>query len=251
MNNLTIIIPVFNIDNKEKEDLLRQAVKSCEGQTNIIAVGDKKSLKLLSEEKNIKCLENTSRDLSYAAQVDFAVSKVETEYFSVLEYDDAFTPIWFKEVEHYIKSTDEDLFGILPLTMLVDVKGEGFGFANEAYWATSFSEEIGYLDLNSMLDYFNFNASGGIFKTAEFKALGMLKPSMKLVFWFEFLLRALYKGKKIYVIPKIGYRHMVGRKDSLSEHYEKEMTDKEGDWWIDLAKKEYYFPNDRNKKYEE
>jgi hypothetical protein len=29
------------------------------------------------------------------------------------------------------------------------------------------------------------------------------------------------------------------------------MTEKEAEWWIDLAKKEYFFPHDRKKVYKE
>ena len=97
----------------------------------------------------------------------------------------------------------------------------------------------------------NFNASGGVFKTDEFLNIGGLKGSMKLVFWYEFLMRALYKGKKIFVIPKIGYYHLANRPDSLTAKYIETMDEREADWWIDLAKKEYFFPQDRKKAYTE
>ena len=74
---------------------------------------------------------------------------------------------------------------------------------------------------------------------------------MKVSFWYEFLLRAAYKGKKMFVIPKVGYRHFVGREDSLSYQYGNNMSEVELNWWIDLAKKEYFFPHDRNKTYQE
>lgn len=70
---------------------------------------------------------------------------------------------------------------------------------------------------------------------------------MKLVFWYEFLLRALYKEKRIFVIPKIGYYHYVNREGSITSEYAKNMSVKEADWWIDLAAKEMYFPQDRKK----
>ena len=46
---------------------------------------------------------------------------------------------------------------------------------------------------------------------------------MKLTFWYEYLLRAVNNGKKIYVIPKVGYRHHILRDDSLSDFYSKNM----------------------------
>ena len=180
-----------------------------------------------------------------------AVKEVKTEYFSVLEYDDMYTPIWFKNVKEYVEKDVEDIFAFLPLTEVIDIKTGPIGFANEAVWASSFSEEIGYYDLQCIEDYLDFNVSGAIFKTDEFITLGMLKPSMKLSFWYEFLMRALYRGKRFFVIPKIGYKHYVGREDSLSYIYGNNMSDSEANWWIDLAKKEYFFPHDRNKTYQE
>jgi hypothetical protein len=63
------------------------------------------------------------------------------------------------------------------------------------------------------------------------------------------LLRATNNGQFIYVIPKIGYHHLIGRDDSLMKHYSQELSPEEGAWWIDLAKKEYNFIEDRKIKY--
>jgi hypothetical protein len=181
-----------------------------------------------------------------------ALKSVKSKYFTVLEYDDMFSDIWFKNAETYIEQDSDDTFAFFPLTEIVDFKtGESFGYANEAVWASSFSEEIGCYDLQSFEDYFNFNASGAIFKTDDFISLGGLKTSLKLVTWYEFILRALYKGKRLFVIPKVGYFHVVNREDSITTRYTTEMSVKESEWWIDLAKKEYFFPQDRNKTYTE
>ena len=59
------------------------------------------------------------------------------------------------------------------------------------------------------------------------------------------------KGKKIYVIPKVGYYHTANRPGSITMNYVDTMTEREADWWIDLAKKEYFFPQDRKKTYTE
>jgi hypothetical protein len=74
---------------------------------------------------------------------------------------------------------------------------------------------------------------------------------MKLVFWLEYLLRSLHEQKRLFVIPKVGYYHFVGREDSMTGEYSRTITEKEADWWVDLAKKEYFFKKDRNKVYEE
>jgi hypothetical protein len=150
----------------------------------------------------------------------------------------------------YIENDTEDTFAFLPLTEVVDYNSKGIiGYANEAVWASSFSDELGYLDIQGLENYLNFNASGGVFKTEEFLSLGGLKASMELVFWYEFLMRALYKEKRVFVIPKIGYFHLVNRPGCMTTKYAETMSEKEADWWIDLAKKEYFFPQDRKKTY--
>jgi hypothetical protein len=257
MKNLTIIIPVKEYDNS-MDELLNRAVKSC-ADNNIILIGknvggykyknDDKSVK-----PNIKKIENTTENTSYQNNVNIAVDSVKTEYFSVLEYEDYVSDKWFNNVELQMEYDTEDIFCFLPLTEIVDYEdGKVLGYANEAVWATSFSQDgaIGYLDIKSLSVYLNFNTSGGVFKTDEFIRLGGLKNSMKLVFWLEFLKRALYNGKLAYVIPKVGYYHMVNKEDSLTSMYAKEMSDKEVDWWVDLSDKEYFFKKDRNKTYEE
>ena len=260
MKDLTIIIPVKEYESS-MDELLHRAIVSC-FDNRIILIGkdvDKYEFKQ-NEGEQIPLMiqiKNESENTSYQQNVNLAVDMVETKYFSVLEYDDYFSKIWFDNVEKYIKYDTNYIFAFLPLTEIVeynnDMKAEPktIGYANEAVWASSFSEEIGYFDLAALKDYLNFNTSGGIFNTNEFVKLGGLKNSMKLVFWLEFLKRALYNNKMIFVIPKVGYYHVVNREGSLSDVYRNTMTEKEADWWVDLSEKEYFFKKDRNKIYEE
>ena len=53
-----------------------------------------------------------------------------------------------------------------------------------------FSEEVGYLDNNTLLKYQNFQVSGMIMKVDKFEEIGGMKASMKLTFNYEFLLRS-------------------------------------------------------------
>lgn len=252
MNNLTVIIPIISLTDNEKQ-LFVKAVDSVDDSA-IIIVGNSEalaSIKGLKTKNKYTLVPNVTEDTSCANQVNIAVSTIKTDYFSVLEFDDTFNKLWFKNVQDYIEKDNDEVSLYLPLTEIVDV-GEGpIGYANEAVWASSFSEEIGFYDLQSLEDYFNFNISGGIFKTSDFNSVGKLKPSIKLSFWYEFLLRFLYKGKRVFVIPKVGCNHLVGRENSLSLYYGNNMTEKEAEWWIDLAKKEYFFPHDRKKVYKE
>ncbi len=53
-------------------------------------------------------------------------------------------------------------------------------------------------------------------------------------------------------IPKIGYKHTNLREGSIFWNYkngESKLTDDEVSFWINSAKKEHFFTNDRNIKY--
>lgn len=251
MDKVTVIIPIVGTTDDDKALLERAYNSAKKDAAKVIIVGPKDAIDKASEIKVTKTKTEflvNDVDTSYPSQVMLAVDKVATDYFSVLEYDDTFTENWFKNVELY---EDNDVMAYLPLTEIADAKTEEvIAYSNEAFWATSFSEVLGYLDLESLQDYLNFNMSGAVIRKKDFVSLGGLKTSMKLVFWYEFLLRVLYKQKKLYVVPKIGYIHFSNREGCLTDIYSNTMDEKEVEWWLDLAKKEYYFPQDRNKKYE-
>ena len=71
-----------------------------------------------------------------------------------------------------------------------------------------------------------------------------------MTFWYEFLLRITKNGKKVYVIPKVGLNHYVDRENSLYDTYRKTIDEEESQWWYELAQKECFYLNDRNKVYE-
>lgn len=250
MKNLTVIIPIKELKDDKELEMLKKAIKSAE-DNDILLIGPKNELDKIKQ-KSIKKLVNTTDNFDYQHQVNMAVNEINTKYFSVLEFDDSFSKSWFTNVEKYIAVDTEQISVFLPLTEIVDYKDNTvIGYANEVFWSSSFSEEIGFPDMESMLNYLNFNTSGAVFKKDDFIALGGLKESMKLVFWYEYLLRSLYNNKLLFVIPKVGYYHVVSREGSLSDEYAKNISEKEVNWLVDLAKKEYYFKKDRNKVYEE
>ena len=75
----------------------------------------------------------------------------------------------------------------------------------------------------------------------------MLKPSIKVSFNYEFLLRTTHNGLKVYVVPKEGYTHVVGRKNSLTDEYNNTLSDTEIQKWFELAVREYPYKEDRKK----
>jgi hypothetical protein len=51
-------------------------------------------------------------------------------------------------------------------------------------------------------------------------------------------------------VPKFGYKHVNQRPNSLFANYKDSMDPSEAKWWLQMAKKEYYFANDRKITYE-
>lgn len=257
MAQITTIVPVHNFDDDVKT-LLETAVKSFDEtsknvESKLMFVGPKEVLDQVKALNLHEAEYVENENAWFSAQINAAVKNVTTDYFAILEYDDEFSPIWFDNVVKYI-STGDDISVYLPLTEVFDYqhKEEGpIGYVNEAVWASSFSEKLGYFDNECLQDYLIFNTTGGVFKTKDFIEVGGLKESMKLSFWYEFLLRAINKKKNVFVIPKVGYFHLVNRNGSLATDYAQNMSDRESEFWVELARKEYLYKTDRKKTYEE
>ena len=99
-----------------------------------------------------------------------------------------------------------------------------------------------------LLDYQNFQTAGMVVKKSVIENFGGFKPSMKLTFVYEFLLRLTYNSAKIMTIPRIGYKHMNMREGSIFWSYkngQNKISDKEVSFWIESAKKEHFFNLDR------
>ena len=206
MKDLTVIIPVHEFNN-EVEVLLNKAIQSFyetdkDNDSELLFVAPKKVLATLKEKytklERVSFVESSKPD--FCTQINTAVDKCR-KYFSILEFDDVYTPNWFKNVKEYFRE-DESISIYLPLTEVVifDKQTKGpIGYINEAPLANSFSEELGFLDLESLLNYMNFNTTGAIFKTSDFIEVGKLKEPIKLSFWYEFLLRAVRNDKNVYL----------------------------------------------------
>ena len=92
-----------------------------------------------------------------------------------------------------------------------------------------------------------------VIKKESFLRFGGFKPSMRLTFVYEFLLRLTYNSVKIMTIPRIGYKHMNLREGSIFWNYKngsEPITEDEVSFWVESAKKEHFFTNDRNINYE-
>ena len=106
---------------------------------------------------------------------------------------------------------------------------------------------VGVIDFECLDNCSTFNLTGGIFNTSDFIKVGGLKPSIKIAFNYEFLLRATDKKLKVIVVPKEGYKHLIGRKGSLTSEYEKTISDKDVKKPENRFNEEVTLPNGRGK----
>jgi len=268
--NLTVIIPVHsvaNVGNQKFDDLFDIAMSSInrnEIKPEEVLIVTCNCAEVVSKmesidftaykDLNVRTIINEF-DTDYQSQINYAAKHVNTEYMSILEFDDEVSKTWYKNVDEYVKAYPEvDMF--LPIVNDVTEKNEFVGFSNEAVWAYNFTESLGNLDLDVLLEYPNISLCGMVIKTNVFNEIKGLKQ-IKLTFNYEFLLRFHKNGYKSMVIPKIGYKHVNMREGSLfwlyknSEALEYKIHPQEALFWMDAAKKEYLFNEDRNIIYEE
>ena len=252
MKELAVIIPMHEF-GKDNIELLNNAIDSVpEGIVIYLSVPKgTTAAKVKGKSDRVTLVVSEEDGTSFADLVNSAVKKLgdDIKWFSILEYDDTYTPIWLDNVKRYIDfMPNTSVFMCLEdITDFND--GKYIGFGNEAAWASAFSNEIGYIDLDCLQNYFDFYLTGSVFNKADWNEVGGLKPSIKITFWYEWLLRATNKGKIVFVIPKVGYNHSLGRKGSLVEQYKENVPKEESQWWFDLAKREMYYKEDRKKEY--
>tara|TARA_R110000803_G_C11969095_1_gene319538 strand:- start:561 stop:1424 length:864 start_codon:yes stop_codon:yes gene_type:complete len=277
ISNITVILPIQTLDNLEytvtsvvegkqvenKANYLNTAINSITTQkllpdevivvvskdvdTSIVDTKIKESVN--SDKIKFKVIVNDG-ETDFASQINFGVEEVKTEYFSILEVDDQYATIWFDNVVKYRKWYDVDVS--LPLCLDVNTEGKFLHFTNEPVWAKDFSDKQGFLDNDSLLNFPNFQLSGGVVKTEAYKSVGGLKPTLKLQFIYEFLLRMSYYDKKMMTIPKLGYRKTNMRPGSLFYDYyqgDSKVDPVEARFWFNTARKESYFKKDRKITY--
>jgi hypothetical protein len=258
MKNITVILPIHKI-NDEYQKMFDNAVASVEQfktDVKLIVVCPKaiaKNIKVNSDILEFIILENKG-DTDFCSQVNLGIEKCDTEWFSILEVDDEYKPIWLKSITEYVKIyADNDVF--LPIVKDTNADDKFISFMNESVWAYGFTDRQGFLDNETLLDFQNYQASGGLFKTNVIKENGSFKGNIKLTFIYEFFLRMTHNGVKIMTVPKIGYQHKNLREDSLfwllKNDDKTKLSEKEVKYWLDTAKKEFFFKNKRDVNYVE
>ena len=257
MKNITVILPVHRIEDSYRV-MLDNAIKSVEQfhedvKLMIVCPPSVKSeLTNISEVLDVNIVTNNSKT-DFCSQVNLGIEKCDTEWFSILEVDDEYKSIWLKSTNEYVKTyTDVDVF--LPVVKDINTDGNFVSFTNESTWAYGFTEKQGVLDNEVLLDFQNYQISGGLYKTQVIKDNGSLKENIKLTFGYEFLLRLTHNNVKIMTVPRVGYQHLNFREDSLFWSYKNDDTNKlsedEAKFWLETAKKEFFFKNKRDVNYE-
>ena len=270
-SNISVIIPIHTVIDldqylpKALESVTKNTVQpdeilivrcACPEVTDFLSGYDFGDMK-----KKIRIIE-TQKTKEFAHMVNSAVEEVKTDYFSILEFDDEYSTIWFKNAVKYIKAyPDVDVF--LSHVIDVDQNNNFIGTTNEVTWSLGFVQgmtpeesysNLGFLDLEALKTFPNFQLSGAVIKKATFEDIGGIKNNLKLSFIYEFLLRMTYNGYKVMTIPKSGYKHMNMRPYSLFWRYRNDdrytLSQEEGKFWMQTAMKEYFFNFDREIKYE-
>lgn len=257
---VSVILPLSSSKHRDFDELYDKAIKSL----LIQSVGIEELVIVHTNEETLKnkisnydysgltinMVENKGT-FDFSTQVNLGVENAKSEWISVLEFDDEYSSIWFKNVKRYADAYPEvDAF--LPIVVDTNDKGMFVGFTNEATFAASLNSEIGYLTNDVLMAYQNFQSSGMVIKKSTFTEMGGFKPSFKLTFVYEMFLRLTYNSAKIMTIPRIGYKHMNLREGSIFWNYkngEQKISDNEITFWIESAKKEHFFTTDRNIKY--
>jgi hypothetical protein len=258
MKNVTVVLPIHKWDDDYKM-MFENAVKSVEefyNDVKLTIVGPKdviSNIQLVSDKLEYKLLTNEG-STDFCSQVNLGIENCDTEWFSILEVDDEYKPSWLKSMNTYVKENPTaDVF--LSIVKDINVEGKFLSFTNESTWAYGFTEKQGILDNEALLDYQNFQISGGLYRTSVIKEQGKLKENIKLTFGYEFLLRLTHNNILVMTVPKIGYQHVNFRENSLFWSYKNEdsmkMSENEVKFWLDTAKKEFFFKNKREINYVE
>lgn len=189
----------------------------------------------------------------------------EYEFYSVIEAGDVLAYYWIDTAEKYLNEDDE--LGIALPLVRQSVQGVYASMLNEVTWVEGMAEVAGVADSNLLSRYNALNLLGGVVRVSslieelvEVKkgVYAPIKESIKLSHVYEFFLRMAYSAIKIKSVPRIGYELKTNPKDSFNPITSKipqnltqipvekgGMSIEDAKYFIELANKEYYFPEDR------
>lgn len=259
--SISIILPIKSSLVRDFSEYFDKAIKSIKNQSIkpeevvIVHSSEEQLINHLNtydfEDLNIvKIL--WDKEPNYSGQVNLGIKESKGKWVSLFEFDDEYAAIWFKNVNEYVNYYP-NVQVFLPVVIDTDDKNVFAGFTNEASFAANFTQEMGFLTNETLQNYQNFQTAGAVFNKEIFNDFGGFKESIRLTFIYEFLLRLTYNSVSIMTIPRIGYKHTNMREGSIFWDYkfsENKILDDEIAFWVQTAKKEYFFSDDRVIKYE-
>lgn len=264
MENLTVIIPLHKFDDEVRKECeqsfkaLKETIETySHGTVETMVVAPKS---VISDEGfngfvkecgiDVKAVENDG-ETDFCSQVNKAVDEVKTDHFTIMEYDDEYTPKWFNMAHDCFKG-NEDKSVMLPVNAYHDSKGGNWQYGNTMALSPAFitdnaddTDPLGVINKYRISGVSAFNLTGAIFRTQDFISAGKYKPSIQIAFNYELLLRMTNKGMKAIVAPKEGYIHVIGRPGSLTDTYMREYSDEDIRKWHELAERESRHDEDR------
>lgn len=197
--------------------------------------------------------------------------KNEYKFISPIEYDDVLDISWYKIALKYAEEK-EDIHAFMPL-IKENSNGTWIGFLNEAPWSEGMAEEAGFADLQLLLRYNCLSFTGGVYNVKALQEIsdeddeGCFKPikeSLKISVFHEFFLRMVYNDIKFYTVPRVGYEQRIDRQTEIVNRLSTKIPKNIGSlpeenggmsmdelkFWVESAKKEYFFEYDRKNVYE-
>jgi hypothetical protein len=269
---IDVVVLDAGLSDKEVEALMKIASKPSIKTVKADAEG--KVVEEIIESENSVDIKLVKTEVSNFSKVfntlfNLAVSG-GYEAFSVIEVDDAISAGWYNIANVYMQENSEIGF-FLPMIRNFQ-NGALTGLMNEACWAEGISEEAGKFDMNLLLRFNCANPLGGVFRVSSLEEysedkdgrLCPMKESIKISHYYEFFLRMIYNDVKMMTIPRVGYDFRVNNVQEFSHASSKVPSNitaipsdkggisaQEASFWVELAKKEYFFDEDRNKVYEQ
>lgn len=259
--DVSVILPIKTATAKDFSELFNKAMESLKTQKTkinelVIVHTDEEILENFLNDYDFGELNVTKltwkEEPNFSNQVNFGIKNAKSKWVSIFEFDDEYSSIWFSNAKKY-SEVYKEVHAFLPIVIDVDSKGMFAGFTNEATFAASFSQEMGFLTNDTLHEFQNFQTSGMVIKKETIEEFGGFKSNFKLTFVYELLLRLTFNSVKIMTIPRIGYKHINLREGSIFWNYKNGsdiLTEHEVRFWIESAKKEYFFKDERPLKYE-
>lgn len=242
---ITYIIPIHT-----RDDRLFRAVESVPLESNLIIAAPEGLWESGWIQKYIGEREYTpassSKD-SYQKLVNnaIALTRDDTDYISILEFDDVVTNTANSIIQEYAEAWGEaDI--LAPLSCVVRESEDQpilVSIANETGIAPGIAEEYGIIDFNMMLKSNYLFVNGCYIKPSVFTEFGGFKANFEMFADYEWALRVIYNGCVVRTVPKASRLHYLYDDSMFSDH--KNRPRSEVDMWLNSARQEYFFEEDR------